>query len=41
MPSASEKAKAKLEAVLNDPGRYDSSRKVKSYVIEKMPNSVQ
>jgi hypothetical protein len=41
MPSVSEKAKAKLDAVLNDPGRHDSSRKVKSCTNKKMPNSVQ
>lgn len=40
MPSASEKAKAKLDAVLNDPGRHDSSRKAKDYITKKMPNSV-
>ncbi|KAL7929234.1 hypothetical protein V8C35DRAFT_199008 [Trichoderma chlorosporum] len=27
MPTVSEKAKAKLDAVLNDPGRYDCSQR--------------
>ncbi|KAM0250541.1 hypothetical protein ACHAQJ_008592 [Trichoderma viride] len=31
MPSVAEKAKAKLEAVLNDPGRYDSSHRSNRY----------
>lgn len=40
MPSASERAKAKLDAVLNDPGRHDCSRKAMSKYTEKMPNAV-
>lgn len=35
MPSASEKARAKLDAVLNDPGRFDCTRKVLDEVVQK------
>ncbi|CAM1507729.1 Fc.00g045770.m01.CDS01 [Cosmosporella sp. VM-42] len=39
MPSAAQKAKAKLEAVLNDPGRNDSTNRPNRMAATRYPSS--